>query len=108
MTIGPRLLVAPVGRKGNGQLQRNQLVRIRNAGERRSTMPFISLSAQVAMQMPRLSEISATAVKPGEALRVRSAKRRSCRRSSRQLASLRRARSNIGRSTYIPRMIGCQ
>ncbi len=28
--------------------------------------PFISLNADVATQMPRLSEISATVVKPGE------------------------------------------
>jgi len=36
-------------------------------------MAFISLKAQVTMQMPRASERSATRVKPGEAVRRRRA-----------------------------------
>ena len=42
------------------------------AGTSRRANPFSSLKAEVATQMPRLSEISATAVKPGEAASMRS------------------------------------
>ena len=40
-------------------------------GRSRSTMRFISLNEHVAMQIPKLSESSTTAVKPGEARSIR-------------------------------------
>jgi hypothetical protein len=39
----------------------------------RKAIPFISVKAQVTMQMARLSEISATAVNPGDPASERSA-----------------------------------
>ena len=61
-----------VGIRGR-QLQGDQFFRVRTAGRVRRAIPLISLKAQVTMQMPRASESSATAVKPGEPASERSA-----------------------------------
>jgi len=54
------------------RLQRNQLFRLRHSRKVAEDHPVSSLKADVTMQMPRLSESTATAVKPGEARSVRS------------------------------------
>ena len=51
---------APVRGIRHRRLHGDQFVGILYDGRRRNAMPFISLNAQVAMQMPRLRESSAT------------------------------------------------